>query len=773
MGKRFWLLICLIALEGSACWHQWRDSRALAAIHGAALTLHAKSLEFQNQSLIPSEGQTAKQEALDAQAWILIEQGQSLRHRKLLWESLSFAGMASILLLGIWSFEVSRREALRRGLAETQLRREQASLEARIEARTAELQREVEERGRAEDRNRRQKRVLELLANGAPLQEIFAELTASIAVQRRSWEAAIHLVDSGQQSLELVASSRVSGRLEHYLKAIAVGFPDAPEGAAWSSGQPCFIASMIDQHRPWAEFLASNAIRSAWSLPLIVPDGRALGTLTIYSRLFGIPDDHDREVLDAAVRLAVLVVDVQRMNGELRRKAFEDELTGVANRRAGELRLEQAIVRAAASQKSFAVLWIDLDRFKRVNDLYGHNHGDEVLLATARRVAAHSRVNGAVARMGGDEFLVLLETCEQEEQAQQVASELAAAISEPMWLGPETATVGASIGITMFPRDGETTHDLERHADSAMYHAKRRSLGWCAFSPAIRSENDRTLLIEEGLRLAIDAAPHGDLLEVHYQPIFAASGQLLSLEALLRFQHPELGPVSPSVFIPIAEESGLILPLGRWVLGQVSSQIVIWEKAGLFAPRVGVNISAVQWGREDFVHQVRDLLRETGVTAESLIFELTESVVLRNAARARDHMRELKQMGIRIAMDDFGTGYSSLSYLHQLPLDLLKIDRSFIARLGRADDSRTIVHSVISMAHLLGMVTIAEGVENELQRRTLVELGCDALQGFLFARPMPAAEVAAFVGTHKTAMHSLSAPLRPESRSQDSAGVLV
>jgi len=772
MGKRFWLLICLIALESSACWHQWRDSRTLAAMHRTALALHAKGLQAQTAIPTHSGAATAGQPTLDTQAWALVQQGQAVRRRKVMWESLSFAGMASIILLGIWSFEVSRRETRRRNLAEAELRREQSSLEARIEARTAELQREVEERSRAEDRNRRQKRVLELLANGASLEEIFAELTASIAVQRRSWESAIHLVDADHESLELVASSRVSDRLEHYLKTIAAGFSDAPEGVAWSSGKPCFIASMIDQHRPWSEFLASNAIRSAWSLPLVVRDGRTLGTLTIYSRLFGIPDDNDREVLDAAVRLAVLVADVHRMNGELRRKAYEDELTGVANRRAGEHRLDQAIVRAAAGQKSFAVLWIDLDRFKRVNDLYGHSHGDEVLLATARRVAAHPRVNGAVARMGGDEFLVLLESCEQEQDAQQVASELAAAISEPLWLGTETATVGASIGITMFPRDGETPEDLERHADSAMYQAKRRSLGWCTFSPAIRTENDRTLLIEEGLRLALDTAPHLNLLEVHYQPIFAASGRLISLEALLRFRHPELGPVSPAVFIPIAEESGLILPLGRWVLRQVCTQMVEWQRAIVPALRAGVNISAVQWGRQDFVQQVRDVIRETGASPESLTFELTESVVMQNPAQAGEHMRELKQMGIRIAMDDFGTGYSSLSYLHQLPLDLLKIDRSFTARLGRADDSRTIVHSVVSMAHLLGMVTVAEGVENELQRRTLTELGCDALQGFLLARPMPAAAVADFVGTH-TGIQPPARPIPGPHGAEDSVGMLI
>jgi len=738
-------LLCLIALECFLTWSDWNGTLDLLRIHKAALQSHAQVREALKQTVAatagggPAEAEARRARDLDAQEWGLLSQGEAVLHGKILWQALSLLGMVSILGFGFRAVLVSDREARRRGKAEAELLRERASLERRIEERTGELLTEVEVRRKAEERNRRQKRVLELLASDAPLEEIFGELAASVASQRRSWESAIHLVDRAERSLQLIGSSEVSAWLEHYLRQIGASFPDAPESVALTSGAPCCIASMVGQHRPWSEFLASNGIRSAWSFPLVLHDGAA-GTLTVYSRLFGLPDEEDRELMDAAVRLASLVVDVHRMNRELQRKAYEDELTGVANRRAGEIRLEEAIADARSRDESFAVLWIDLDRFKRLNDVYGHAHGDRVLEEIAKRIAGHPHVNGSVARMGGDEFLVLLASCSSEAQANEAAMELNAALREPIQLGSETATVGASIGITMFPRDGQTPDELERHADAAMYEAKRQNVGWQVFSPSLRNELDWSISVEEGLHLALE--PGQNLLEVHYQPIYGTSGELKGFEALLRFRHPELGSISPAQFIPVAEESKLIIPIGRWVLRHVCRQIADWKKAGYATPRISVNISAVQWGREEFVQEIKELIRESGIPATLLALELTESVVMQNASLARAHMRELRKMGVDIAMDDFGTGYSSLSHLHQLPLDALKIDRSFIARLGQEDDSRTIVESVISMAHVLGVATVAEGVETEMQRRILTELNCDSLQGYLFARPLPGAEAA-------------------------------
>ena len=743
---RIWLLLCLIVLEAILCWVIGKESIELVRIHQAAIDLHQQSQkalqsEGAGQGLTgPNDPRFQAARLMEDHGWALIEQGQALRQEKLIWQGWSVVVLIAVLGIGLRAFLVSGSEVKRRRLAEAELRVEQASLEGRIEARTAELRTEVEVRSRAEERNRRQKRVLELLANRAPLEEIFSELTASVAVQRQSWESAIHLVDSSNKSLQLIASSRVSERLEHYLRTIAVDFQDAPESAAWTTGKSRFIGSMNLERRPWSEFLVSNGIRSTWSLPLLEGDSGAVGTLTVYSRLFGLPGNEDREILDSAARLAELVVDVHRMNRELLRKAYQDELTGIANRRAGDIRLHEAIAQARSQNESFAVLSIDLDRFKRINDILGHDCGDQVLVEVSKRIAAHPLVLGALARMGGDEFLVLLGPCSSEEQAYPVVKELLAAIAEPIKLSDNMTTVGASIGIVMFPRDGDTPDQLKRHADAAMYQAKRRGIGWCAFSSAMREEVNRATSIEEGLREALDpAAPQG-MLDVHYQPIYHAAGNLAGMEALLRFHHPRLGSISPVQFIPIAEETNLIIPLGRWVLLQVCMQIVAWRACGFPPLRISVNISAIQWVREDFVEVVKKVIEESGATADALTLELTESVMMQNTDRALRHMRELHKMGVRLAMDDFGTGYSSLSYLHKLPLDSLKVDRSFIARLGLSNDSRAIVVSIVSLAHSLGIITVAEGVETDAQRRMLTEMGCDAMQGFLFAKPMTSRE---------------------------------
>jgi len=749
MRSQIWLLAALLVLEGILCWANWKGAQDLAQLQRTALQLHAQSQQAEGTGK-GAQGDAAAAQArneaarqLNEQGWSLIQNGEALQRGALTWQAWSLLVLAAILGIGLRSYVTGEREVTRRRQAEAELRAEHASLESRIEQRTAELRAEVDVRTRAEERNRRQKRVLEMLANRAPLEEIFAELTASVAVQRRSWESAIHLVDAKNSSLQLVGSSRVSDHLEHYLRSIATGFPDAPESRAWATGEPCFIGSMNQEHRPWSEFLFSNGIRSAWSLPLLHGDGIALGTLTIYSRLLGIPGEEDREVLDSAVRLASLVLDVQNMNRELHRKAYQDELTGVANRRAGEMRLRDAIARSRRQNESFAVMCIDVDRFKRINDIYGHACGDRVLLEVSKRISAHPVVKGAMARMGGDEFLVLLESCPTDELACKTAGELVTSILQPMELGCEIATIGASVGIAMFPRDGDTPDELERHADAAMYQAKRRGIGWCAFSSAMRAEVTRATSIEEALREALDPEAGQGMLAVHYQPIYKANGAMTAMEALLRFHHPKLGDISPAQFIPIAEETSLILPLGHWVLQQVCSQIVLWQEKGIPPLRIGVNISGIQWGREDFVEEVEAILNESHAPAHALTLELTESVMMQNASLAKQHMRKLKDLGVRFAMDDFGTGYSSFSYLHQLPLDILKIDRSFIARLGQSDDSRAIVASIVSMAHMLGLITIAEGVETEAQRLLLTEMECDGMQGFLFAKPMPASDATA------------------------------
>jgi EAL domain-containing protein (putative c-di-GMP-specific phosphodiesterase class I) len=315
----------------------------------------------------------------------------------------------------------------------------------------------------------------------------------------------------------------------------------------------------------------------------------------------------------------------------------------------------------------------------------------------------------------------------------ELSRQLGAIIAEPIALESTQVSVSASIGICIFPQDGSAIDALERNADFAMYRAKAGGLGACIYSPTLSEEVSEALEIEQGLSIALEQ----NLLNLVYQPIFRQNGQLSGFEALLRFHHPRLGNISPVRFIPIAEETHLIVPIGTWVLRQACRQLRIWQDAGYPPVRIGVNISALQFGRRDFADLVARVLRESGVSPEFLLLELTESVVMEDYGAVLRQMNLLRNTGIRIAMDDFGTGYSSLSYLQKLPIDMLKIDRSFIERLSDPDGTRAIVEAVITMGTHLGLEIVAEGVETAEQQSILQQAGCHRFQGFLFSRPLP------------------------------------
>lgn len=645
-------------------------------------------------------------------------------------------GLGGILCaLGLWIRLRSAREERAREHAERELDRERRELEKRIDERTRELRCEVEERRRAEELNRGHKQVLEMLAGTSEhtIEDILNRLAASVASQRRSWECSIHLVEGA--TLRLAASSEVSEKLKRYLASIGADFPDAPESQACASGQPCVTAKLTEARRPWSEMLVANGILSAWSMPIRVDAASSVaGTLTVYTRLQTSPSDRDLELLETAANLAGLVIAHRRIHAELMRNAYQDALTGVANRRAGELALASAIDRASRASESVGVLWIDLDRFKRINDQHGHSVGDEVLRTIADRLRVHPLVTGGVARMGGDEFLVLLTGESGRGDLTKSARRLEAEISLPIRVGATTVTTTASIGISAYPQDGTAIDILERNADFAMYRAKSAGSGTCLYSPALSAEVQDTIEMEEALSVALER----NYLRVHYQPLFTSEGRLFGYEALLRFEHPKLGNVPPSRFIPIAEETRQIVPIGNWILREACRQLQTWRKSGLPPVRMSVNISALQFVRADFAENVEALLAETGLDPEYLTLELTESVVMEDYASVIRQMNLLKECGVRIAMDDFGTGYSSLSYIHRLPIDVLRIDRSFIDRIVEPEGTRPIVEAVIAMGRHLGLAIVAEGVETEEQHRILRQAGCQGFQGYLFARPVPA-----------------------------------
>ena len=425
----------------------------------------------------------------------------------------------------------------------------------------------------------------------------------------------------------------------------------------------------------------------------------------------------------------------------IRRLAYYDNLTGLANRALLGDHAAQALTMLRAHHTTLALMFIDLDRFKNINDTLGHSVGDLLLQEVGRRLAALVRERDTLSRLGGDEFIVLLpETGEAE--AAHWAEQVVAQLSRPYQIAGYDMVVTPSIGIAMAPTDGDTLEVLLRSADAAMYRAKDEGRnGFRFFASHMQQRTVNRLRLEADLRNAIS---QGELL-LHYQPQCTLDGQLVGVEALVRWQHPALGMIAPGEFIPLAEESGLVVPLGSWVMAEAIRQLAAWREAGVAVPQVAVNLSALQFRQPQLVQQVQDCLQQAGVPAACLELELTESVVLNDPDEALALMERLHALGVRLSIDDFGTGYSSLNYLRRFPIDRLKIDRSFILDLDNDPRGAAIVEAIVSLSRSLGFVTIAEGVETAHQLAQLRRLHCDEVQGYYYARPMSAPQLAAWL----------------------------
>lgn len=420
---------------------------------------------------------------------------------------------------------------------------------------------------------------------------------------------------------------------------------------------------------------------------------------------------------------------------QLERQANYDSLTGLANRNLVNDRIQQGIQHAKRGQARMAVLFVDLDHFKVVNDSLGHRAGDELLLQAAQRLVACLREGDTVARMGGDEFVLLLPDLQQIDRAAEVMRRVADEMRKPITVGTQKLVVTCSIGASIYPRDGEDGESLLKHADAAMYRAKELGRNRFEFFTAEmnRRANER-LTMESRLRGAID---NGELL-LHYQPqIDLASGRFIGAEALLRWQHPELGQIPPTRFVPLAEETGLIIPIGQWVLTQTCAQQQAWRSAGLHTVPIAVNVSARQFREGDLVRQVRRALEDFRLDGSLLAVELTETEAMQEHEQVIAALASLKALGVRSALDDFGTGYSSLAYLQRFAIDKLKIDRSFVQHVDSDPNDAAIAATVIAMAHSLKLRVVAEGVETPQQLAFLRNHGCDEVQGFLFGRPLP------------------------------------
>jgi len=536
---------------------------------------------------------------------------------------------------------------------------------------------------------------------------------------------------------------RISRAMANYcgLKdpAHAIGKTDADIFSAEHAGQ-----ALADEQRMLrtGEPLIEKEEKETWK------DGHETWALTTKVPL----KNREGEVI-GTMGIAHNITHRKETERRIRHMALHDALTGLPNRTLLEDRLRQAIALGQRVHKHVAVLLLDLDRFKNVNDCFGHTVGDRLLVLAAERLTACIRKCDTVARLGGDEFVIAVQMAERLEGIEFVARKVLDALSEPFQVEDRELQISASIGICQFPEDGKNAEDLLQFADVAMYEAKERGRGrFCFFSPALTEATRREQKLESDL---VQACAR-DEFEIHYQPLVETkSGRITGMEALLRWRHPEQGLLSPNQFIPKLEELGLIVEVGRWVLKTACRQAVEWQQNGLPPVRVAVNVSSQQFYEGNIAEAVAKVLQETKLDPRFLELELTESQTLDDSDATINIMLALKRLGVSLSLDDFGTGWSSLSYLRRFPIDRIKIDRSFVKDLHSQPAAEEVVKTILTLSRNLGIVCIAEGVETREQQDYFSKHDCAEMQGFYFSRPIPVLDVTALLRSRQVLGHVL------------------
>jgi len=516
---------------------------------------------------------------------------------------------------------------------------------------------------------------------------------------------------------------------------------------ALRTGQPLISNDVANDPRiPERVALTKKGNYALALLPLIV-EKRVAGAVVLRAYETGMFDDDERRLLLELVGNLSFALELMDKQKRLDRLAYYDALTDLPNRALLHDRIGHAMARADRGQTLLAVMFLDLDHFKEINDRLGHAVGDEVLREVARRVQCCLRSTDTVGRLGGDEFTVLLEDIHHIEEISTVALKILDAFTKPLEVGGRELHLSTSIGITLYPDDNKDAGTLLKNADIAMYQAKREGRNnFQFFAREMSARIARQADLRDRLRHALERKEFA----LHYQPqVRVTNGQITGVEALLRWTDAELGSVSPELFIPVAEEMGLIIPLGDWVLREACRQCKTWLDAGLGPLRVAVNLSPHQFRQRMLAERVGEILGETGLPGSCLEIEITEGVVMRNAETAVKILTELNQLGVQIAIDDFGTGYSSLAYLQRFPVHVLKVDQSFVQAIRSRTDHAPIVNTVIQLAKLMGLKALAEGVETAEQHDYLRARGCDAFQGYLFSEPQPAEQMGELLIAHR------------------------
>ncbi|MGN6086179.1 bifunctional diguanylate cyclase/phosphodiesterase [Trinickia sp.] len=616
----------------------------------------------------------------------------------------------------------------------------------RVEDGVVAIVRDVTARKRAEAMRAEQNRVLEMIATSTPLEDVLSALMLLLESQIPDSACVVMLRDEDGMHLRVGAAPSLPAAFSQLANGWTIGPDSGPSGVAIYTHQSVSVTNLLASD-PYREFILKaqmheyNACRS---MPILSHEGSALGALTVFARGERVPDAAEAQTVAMAIRIAGIAIERTRAEDSIRHMANHDALTGLPNRTLLADRLSQALAHAQRYGRGVSVAFVDLDNFKLINDSLGHHAGDELLKTVAVRMRECLRSTDTVVRLGGDEFvLVLFDDWLDEQALRAVIERLRKAIAEPVQLNGQTYKVTCSMGFARYPTDGDDAQTLLMNADAAMYRAKELGRNnYQFYTSEMNGKVHERLRRREQLREALEQRQ----FRLVYQPqVDVRTGAIFGVEALLRWDHPVEGTISPADFIPIAEETGLIAPIGDWVLETACAQNRRWQDEGLPPITMSVNVSAHQFLQKGWIENVANALAQAGLAPEYLELELTESLIMRDLEASIDMMRRFQQMGVRLSIDDFGTGYSSLSALKHFPVGRLKIDKSFVRELPHGEDDKAIAIAVISLGQRLNLSVIAEGVETQAQVEFLREHHCHEVQGYHFSRPVSPGEIEAML----------------------------
>jgi diguanylate cyclase (GGDEF)-like protein len=667
------------------------------------------------------------QEMSHAKDELLLKESAEASRTNLILRPLSILGILLVLPALLYARRLSKNIME----YEEQLESERRLLEERVSSRTSELRTEIERRERLENFNSGRNLLLEKVVEGNDLEGILLQL-ANATEQSVPETQCVILLGERQDGPSTIASI-VAPDLVAYLQTVLLRSWDLDPTSLTPQQDAQWIRDFDPKMRVTYADVWAEGYRAILAAPISEPRRPLLGVIALLLRDQREPGPFAREVLLSASRMAAVALGHERMQDELFRRAHYDALTELPNRILFEDRLNQAVALAGRRASSVGVLCIDLDGFKQVNDHYGHETGDWLLKQVAQRLSSQLRKSDTVARLGGDEFIAIIHDNRDGEGVAKATDSFLQLLAESYTFGSITLRTTASIGVAVFPADGNSGEELQRHADMAMYRAKEcgRNI-YQMYSTELGDRLARRKQVEQHLQNAIE----NDGFEIVYQPLYKASNDLVGLEALIRFRNPELKAISPTEFIRVSEQTGQILAVGEWALRQACRQAKQWQRDGIGMVPIAVNISAVQLVRTDFASRLGQILGEFDLLPEWLHIEITETAIMSDFEEGGHQLRALADLGVEISIDDFGTGHSSLSYIHHLPIRTLKIDRSFVRQLPDSHESKAIVRAIVAMANSLELRVIAEGVETREQLDAVSAAGCDVFQGFLFSPPL-------------------------------------